>query len=445
MQPEFILQPALLWLLLLDLVLFGALIAVRPGALLRPSVFFSIFMCVTINVAAATVDKAVYGPVTTLHAIRLSALLLPLAMFIWVLATPHLTAEARSIAGRCRAAAWSPQLLGRDEQRAIVLLSGLMLLALLGYLATVPLTSTGLWSILFDPASSVEARERSLKMLDLPLVGYLYVFFRTAVAPVLFVLCIFSIARRRPVASAIFAGLAVLCLVGVGLEGARMPIGWIILALAFAFALIRGIWRGAVVVGLAAVLVLSIVFTFTIARIGMTGELDSQVFETYSVSVLDRAFIAPFDTGVLANRYAEDVGGLGISNIRPLALLAGVEPVNLPNIVNRTYFPHLRESGMVNTSFVFDLQASFGIWPGWWCALALLAVLDVLLYCFRGVHGLLLVAFTAAFMTTLMNLASSAYTTVLLSGGILWVPLVLLLCRIRPLDRRAGPSPALEG
>ena len=176
MQPEFILQPALLWLLLLDLVLFGVLIAVRPGALLRPSVFFSVFMCVTINVAAATVDKAVYGPVTTLHAIRLSALLLPLAMFIWVLATPQLTAEARSIAGRCRAAARSPQLLGRDEQRAIVLLSGLMVLALLAYLATVPLTSTGLWSILFDPASSVEARERSLKMLDLPIVGYLYVF-----------------------------------------------------------------------------------------------------------------------------------------------------------------------------------------------------------------------------------------------------------------------------
>ena len=44
MQPEFILQPALLWLLLLDLVLLGTLIAVRPGALLRPSVFFSIFV-----------------------------------------------------------------------------------------------------------------------------------------------------------------------------------------------------------------------------------------------------------------------------------------------------------------------------------------------------------------------------------------------------------------
>ena len=219
-----------------------------------------------------------------------------------------------------------------------------------------------------------------------------------------------------------------------------MPIGWIILALAFAFALIRGIWRGAVVVGLAAVLVLSIVFTFTIARIGMTGELDSQVFETYSVSVLDRAFIAPFDTGVLANRYAEDVGGLGISNIRPLALLAGVEPVNLPNIVNRTYFPHLRESGMVNTSFVFDLQASFGIWPGWWCALALLAMLDVLLYC--------TVACTSCCCRIHRSLhdhpheSRSSATTVLLSGGIV-VPLVLLLSH-SSLDRRMIPSPAAE-
>ena len=176
------------------------------------------------------------------------------------------------------------------------------------------------------------------------------------------------------------------------------------------------------------------VFTISIARIGMINELDGRVFETYSASVLDRAFVSPFDTGVLANRYAEDVGGLGVSSIRPLALAMGEEPVNLPNTVNRTYFPHLRETGMVNTSFIFDLQASFGIWEGWWISLVLLGILDHLLYLFRGGRGLLLVAFFAALMTSMISLVNSAFTTVLLSGGIMWIPLLFLACRLRPLD-----------
>ncbi|MDG2200477.1 MAG: hypothetical protein P8K80_04785 [Phycisphaerales bacterium] len=445
MQPEFTFQPLLLWLLALDLFLLAALVMIRPGSLLRPSVFFTAIMCVTVNIAAATVQKEIYEPVTTLSAIRLSVLLFPLCVIAWVLATPHLTTEASNVARRCRSVAWDPIVLGRDERRSIILLAALTILALAGYLLTVGLANTGLWSILFDPGVSAEARERSLKTIDVPLIGYLYVFFRTAVAPALFVLCVFSISRRRPVLATALGILALLCLIGVGLEGARMPIGWIILALAFAYMLIKGIWRGALVVGLGALLVLGMVFTISIARIGMINELDGRVFETYSTSVLDRAFVSPFDTGVLANRYAEDVGGLGVSSIRPLALAMGEEPVNLPNTVNRTYFPHLRETGMVNTSFIFDLQASFGIWEGWWISLVLLGILDHLLYLFRGGRGLLLVAFFAALMTSMISLVNSAFTTVLLSGGIMWIPLLFLACRLRPLDLEDSSGLQVEG
>ena len=357
-----------------------------------------------------------------------------MGIIAWVLATPHLTTEATRITRRCRSVSQEPIVPTREVRRSILLLGVLAVFSLAGYLATIGLFNTGLWSIFFDPSASVEARERSLKMIELPIIGYLYVFFRTAVAPSLFVLCVFSISRRRPVLSTLLGGLALLCLMGVGLEGARMPIGWIILAMAFAYMLLRGIWRGALVVGLGAVLVLAMVFTISIARIGMMGEVDGAVVETYSVSVLDRAFVAPFDTGVLANRYAEDFGLLGTSNIRPLALLQGEEWINLPNVVNRTYFPHLRESGMVNTAFLFDFQASFGVWSGWWLSLVLLGALDFLLYAFRAARGMVLVAFMATFMVSMMYLLSSAYATSLLGGGILWSIILMLVCRIRPIN-----------
>ncbi|RLJ18948.1 hypothetical protein DJ031_09630 [bacterium endosymbiont of Escarpia laminata] len=79
----------------------------------------------------------------------------------------------------------SPAIGWQEARRAIILLSAIAALLLTIYFIYVPPRSTGLYAILFDPASAKMAREHSLKLLTNPLPKYAYFLMLSAVIPLL--------------------------------------------------------------------------------------------------------------------------------------------------------------------------------------------------------------------------------------------------------------------
>ena len=157
---------------------------------------------------------------------------------------------------------------------------------------------------------------------------------------------------------------------------------------------------------------------------------DEVNFARYYESIATRAFVVPFETGVRTLAYTDETGLPGIRSNRLLATLYGEQHVNLPRVVYQKTFPGITDTGSINTCFLFDLQASYGIWMGWLIALPLLMVLDLVMLAFKIARGRLLVAFYATFLVSTLYLISSAYTTALVTGGIL-TSVALMYCTIQ--------------
>jgi hypothetical protein len=77
-----------------------------------------------------------------------------------------------------------------------------------------------------------------------------------------------------------------------------------------------------------------------------------------------------------------------------------------------------------NTSFIFDFQASFGLFGGWAVSLVCICLLDYSILLLRRLQGPTLLALTAAFLTAQHSLVSSAFTTCLSTHGILLIAVV---------------------
>ena len=107
------------------------------------------------------------------------------------------------------------------------------------------------------------------------------------------------------------------------------------------------------------------------------------------------------------------------STIRPLAWIAGVDYVNLPNMVAREFLAHGDTLMSNNTCFLYDFQAAFGIYVGWLVAIICLVTIDFGLFAFRRLGSKRLCAFLAAFLASSFSLLSSAYSVSLVTHGIL--------------------------
>jgi hypothetical protein len=401
----------------------GGLVLTRPSLILRPSVWFCAAMLLQINGAAAFADECLgYGPIDWgyVHAgqVRLAAVLFPLGIFAYVVATPRISAVASDLNRGCRESDRGLGHSGKPETSTILLLGFAAIVILAAYLMTVPAMSTGLAAILTDPASAQVAREKSLKLLDSTSLRYAYSLHCCLVVP--FLVSLLWIAKSRGWAVQLFRWVLILGLfVSVMLTGARGPAGVLLVVLGVTCVLRKGVFRGGGLLAGTVFGALAIVLLLSAAR---AGQLDDLTFEQVSAlipRIASRACVAPFLTGMWTNLYSHENGLLGISNIRPLALLMGVQHVNLPNLVALAYSPHAIPSSSANTCFLFDLQASFGLIGGWIVALVLLGALDFLLYAFRPLQGGVLVAALAVFLTANLSLISSAFSVSLLTHGIL--------------------------
>jgi hypothetical protein len=261
------------------------------------------------------------------------------------------------------------------------------------------------------------AREKSLKLLGNPVLGYAFPLYVSFVAPVLTAL----LAIWKPNRPWIRIGRWLLLLplvLSVMLTGARSPAGQLLLVLGTVFVLRRGVFRGGIVMGGAAFGGIMIAAMLTIAREGAMDRLSWASVQEYSTAITGRAFVSPFMVGMWTNLYAHEHGLLGVSNIRPMAILLGEPQVNLPNLVGLAHVPNATTIH-ADCCFLFDYQASFGLWKGWALAIMLLCTLDFLLRAFRGLRGGILVAMLAAFMVSELALTATAFTVSLVTHGML--------------------------
>lgn len=288
------------------------------------------------------------------------------------------------------------------------------------YLLHVPFRSTGLYAIVGAGENAAQARENSLKLVEDPVIRYGFAIATSSLAPALTVLLLLAARLRQWRGRIHRAVLPVSCfgllVIVVSVTGARSFAAMLVLTAAFAVMLRRGfairpVWL------LAAVSAIILGPTLlTLMREGQAVNLES-VF-TYSTSaVADRIFHAPMETGLYYAHYAQTAGPLGVGGIEKLAALLGVEPINAPNMLGRTYTPSYIESVNMNTSFVFAYYAYFGL-QAFPLIVVLLWLLDFGLLIYVRLRSALLLTCVTTVSVSCINLVSVDYTVALVTHGL---------------------------
>ena len=430
-------------LFLASIALLAVLAIARPHWILRPSFAFACLMSIVINPAAAFVMKPGYPDSPLFDSLRLSSVIFPLGVVVWVACTPFLSTIARRIGVSCRDGSLESGVLDRDAR--ITVWIGVAVCGLLSawYFTAVSFSSTGLWAVIFAAEKATVAREESLKLLDSVALKYAFSLGTTVVAMTTLILLTMRITYRRSLSSAVILIIIIGLLALIGITGARMPIAKAILAVAITYSLTarKRSQLLALPVGLAGAI--SVLVAITLWRSGK-GVLDAGI--GMSQGILDRAFVLPFETGLRTVQFAAERGFLDGANIRPYAMISDQRHIALPSEVYHAfyYFPSQGpiESGSANTCFLFDFQAGFGIWQGWLIALISLGMLDFILLAILRVRGWLRPALLSVLMLGILGLASSAFTTALLTGGIGLVAGIAVIAPMAIRKPRSGASRA---
>lgn len=405
--------------------------------LVKPTIIVAIVLNVTLQWPAAFESVRIYArldhPWTYFFLVQVFGLLLT-TMALWT----HRDV-ASDVAARLRATPWEQLRWPRRIWGPLALFSASYVAI---YLAVVPFSSTGIYAVLTAPGEAAAAREASLKLLTNPFLTYGYFFNAKVLLIVLAVVAVVNLrgAVTQPLrfvaTTAVLAALAF----ASALSGGRAFAVWIIMsALLIPFAK-RGFRVRPRLVILPLVALLLIPAALTLLREGNDITPTTLVTSSYDTIIRDRILGSGVETGWAYLDYAEKNGLLGPEGWPRLAPLAGVEPVNLPNIISRNYFPSSLafDSGLANANFMFAYYLYFGFWsiP---LSLLLLMLLDLPLYFTQRMNGGLLLAFVVMGIVNAVSLAEAEITTAFVTHGALLGP-VFLIAYSRCFQSRAFPT-----
>ncbi len=413
-------------LYIVTFIVFAILLVSKPHEIVRPSIWFCVGMVVVINGAAAFTGPELDYGYRAAWTMRCMSIVFPLGVLVWVLLTPRLSFVASALYRSCQSTSLTEHYCG-VERRTLLFFCVVSTTILMVYLQVVPIMSTGLAAIFSNPEGASMARERSLSLLSSITLKYGYRFHTRVSAPIIVAL----LAQWKPggyVRRGMRLVFIIAAILSVMLTGERSPAGFLLVILALVYYLRNGGVRGGIGLLCVAATGMLIATLLTIFREGRIAELSPSLIMEYTrLGTFGRTFITPFRTGVWTNLYAYEHGLPGIQNIRPLALLFGMEYTNLPNAVAMANLPNPIPSATANTCFLFDYQASFGLAMGWLLSLLLLCFLDSGLLVLCKLRGRLLLSFLATLMLAVLMLLFSAYTTSLVTHGIL-ITLILAAC-----------------
>ena len=244
---------------------------------------------------------------------------------------------------------------------------------------------------------------------------------------------IFNLKKKLLIKVIFYIVLLLGLLLVVSFTGARSPAAYIILILCFSFLLRKGLPINPFYTIFAFLIVLSLPTVLTLLREGR--EVNALLFWNYlSSAMLQRLLYVPMLTGLLHVHYAQTQGFLGIAGIPKLAVLLGIEPINMPNLIGLKYLNSTIASVSANTCYLFSYYSYFG-WLSFPISILSLWLLDYSIWIYNKLSDNILLACVAAVSMSSMSFISSEYTTVLLTHGfgvILVLSLVLdYWCRLR--------------
>ncbi|HLE97191.1 MAG TPA: hypothetical protein VI997_07465 [Candidatus Thermoplasmatota archaeon] len=335
-----------------------------------------------------------------------------------VLAVRTVRAPARAVWDRILAWDAAAPAVGRLE---ILVVLALLAAATAVYLAYVPWTSTGLYAILFDPSTSKEAREASLKLLENPVLAYMHLFAAKVLAPVLACLLVLRPlpSRGRALAFGARVCVFVFAVAAASLSGARMFPLLVTLAAAGAFMLKDP--RRIRVPLLVAFAVLGLYILAAQSRLREGEALTPGALTEYAfVNVLWRRVLgATVTNGMFTVDFAQLHGFLGAFGWPRLADLYGFEPTSLGSAVYQAYYLDSPvPSGVANTSMVFVYYAYFGL-----VAIPIAVLLALSLDVVVPLAGRLSPSYTVCLLVVTalgtLSLTYSEFTTALVTHGIL--------------------------
>lgn len=320
------------------------------------------------------------------------------------------------------------------KRKTIAILIFVTTLILILYLKSVPLQSTGIYAIFSNSAETAQTREESLKLLDNLFVKYGYTFLRAVFAPLLAVIAFNQIIINLKLSKSLqimgYSAIIIFTFLSVMLPGDRVSATNILLVIIMSYLYIKGMPLKPHVIISFIILVLLIPIILSILREGKIVSF-SLIFEYMKTGIFSRTFIVPMETGLWHAHYAQTVDFFGISGIPKLASLYGLDPVNVPNLIYTKYTSAPIPSGLANTSFVFSYYSLFGL-PSLFISLIGVLLLDLIVIVYRNLPSNLLLATVACIFVSCMRFVSSDYTTSLLTGGFILIPLAaLFLAKIR--------------
>jgi hypothetical protein len=222
-------------------------------------------------------------------------------------------------------------------------------------------------------------------------------------------------------------------LVAVSLSGARSFAAMILATAVFAFWLRRRMPLNVfyLMFGFGSILALPVVLT--VLREGQEVGL-AKLWNYYVLLLGDRIFASPVRVSLFYVHYAQTVSLVGVGGIPKLAALAGVNAVDVPNLVGVLYVSDAIPSISAGTSYVFSYYSYFGL-ASLPFALLGLWLLDGALWVYRRLGDYLLLPCVASVGIAGVAFVQSDYTTAWVTHGfgLLLVGAFVLdrLCRMR--------------
>lgn len=310
-------------------------------------------------------------------------------------------------------------LLGRSL-RIILCLLGLIIL---WYLLKVPLRSTGLYGVLFDPQNAAQLREESLKLLDSRALQYAYLIGFSTLSPLAFTLLLSRIAELQGLRRwKLFVPVAFFLAGYLLLTGAR--VGLVNLAVAgVLFAFVRNGLRIGLKPILGAVLILLSV-PMLLSFLREQGRNEATMLE-YAAAIGERIFLLPLLISGWFVEYAQTNGPVGF----PAALGLG-ESTDWSNVIALEFLGRKEavtiETVTTPTAFFFSNFLYFG-WFGVVPSLIALQLIDLPVRFVRRLPRPLRLPLTSTMLYFAVIFVQSGFGVTFVSHGYLLLILLVML------------------
>lgn len=223
--------------------------------------------------------------------------------------------------------------------------------------------------------------------------------------------------------------LVLMAVLPLAVYGARGPITQALMVgayLVFYVLVMRGGKRVLLFACLSPLIVLVPAILMTMLK---NNELGFQGAYFHGVNIFERLVIRGNYDNIWHLQYVEKYGIHGVAAIPKLATLLGIQSVDILNVVGREFSPAYSNiyipSVSASASYSIINYAIFGWW-GHVLSFLIIPALDLLLFLYRKMEGRLILPLMSAMLVPISSLSFSMVTTVLLSKGLLLIPLLFL-------------------